>query len=177
MLASRNDELIAGLLAPLASTLTVLQAPFAASSQWTDACLGFLPVWTMTARLPRTIKDARGLRVVLRSDTPRGGFWSNSHIFPTVSQAQELAALLPEDATVEVHETDWSARDWIEKAKKNVEDDVTEWSNWTWVDQAGEKFRFGPKMLKVSQILTVLMVEIGFRDQPLISRPWATCLQ
>lgn len=149
-LAVRNDKLIAKFLAPLAPGLEELRAPFAPSAQWTDVPMDLETRWTLTARLPWTLADAKGLRVVLRSHDSDRGFRSDSDILPTLSQVRRLAVFLPRDATVEVHETEWTVSVWEWQGRPKVTVEADEWKQWTWVDQKGSRTLFGPEMLTVS---------------------------
>lgn len=153
-IARRNDELIAELLGQFlsCSSLRELRMPFQVSAHQTDMPL-FPPTTTgvtssMVARVPTTVKEAKDLRVVLTR--PAEGYKYEG--LPTVKAVKELAAMLPDDARVEVEQPESLdlAPGESDEQSGSAEDDAGEWANWSWVDEKEVKTPFGPELLEVS---------------------------
>lgn len=144
-IARRNDELIAELLGQFlsCSSLRELRMPFQVSAHQTDMPL-FPPTTTgvtssMVARVPTAVREKKGLRIVLAR--PTKGYKYEG--MPTLKAVEELAAMLPDDARVEVEQPEGA---------EPAEHDAGEWANWSWVDDEGVKTPFGPELLKVRHL-------------------------
>lgn len=156
-LAHQNDALIADFLAPWASNLVVLRAPFELNFGWSDDASYIQGMdGTLTSRLPATLKEANGLRVILRRPDQNGIqlFWIES-VKPTLDQTRQLAQMLPADARVEVHMPKAKVVNDGEpvvraSAPPAGERGMGEWANWTRVDENGTKSPFRADLLRVS---------------------------